>query len=403
MSMLFSVVQVLLTAAYATTSPGHLRGHFFNCDGLWIVPASDSTTIPVAPTIKSPRLAYNVYGVWQPGTSLNSYLDAWLLKLVSRGGQLGHGIALETTMSILFSVVQVGYVPNSHCHRSNDSCFIAVSCPHDVSECRRRLFMLLAQSAHAVYLALLALQLSGDIETNPGPDSVDSQVANILSIVTRIEIGQSHMFTEIKKLQDAQSSTDVAIKNLKEKVAAIEADLSSMRTASDGSGSSTEFSNKIALELSEVNARCDDAEYRLRRLNLLFFGIPDLQNETWIQSEATILSFCEQRLGIKLDPNDLERSHRLGKFLPNKNRPIIVKFLRYKDRQNILSLGFKLKDSVYAIREDLSDAVRTARNKLYLFAQSQNETFKIRYDKLHMNNKCYKYDVSSDSVIEVSR
>lgn len=57
------------------------------------------------------------------------------------------------------------------------------------------------------------------------------------------------------------------------------------------------------------------------------------------------MSFCEQRLGIQLDPNDLERSHRLGKFLPNKNRPIIVKFLRYKDRQNILSSGFS-QDSV---------------------------------------------------------
>ncbi|KAM7303247.1 uncharacterized protein ISCGN_013224 [Ixodes scapularis] len=130
MSILFSVAQVLLKAAYATTSPGHLHGHFIDCDGLWIVPASDSTTNPVAPTIKSPRLAYNVYGVWQPGTSPNSYLDAWLLKLVSQRGQLGHGITLETTMSILFSVAQVGYVPIL----TATEITTPVSCPYDVTD-----------------------------------------------------------------------------------------------------------------------------------------------------------------------------------------------------------------------------------------------------------------------------
>lgn len=45
MSTPFFIVQLMLTAAYASTSPGHLQGRYLNCNGLWIVPPTDPTTI----------------------------------------------------------------------------------------------------------------------------------------------------------------------------------------------------------------------------------------------------------------------------------------------------------------------------------------------------------------------
>lgn len=49
-----------------------------------------------------------------------------------------------------------------------------------------------------------------DIELNPGLDCREEQVADIVNIVTRIELGQCHMLSEIKKLQDTQASTNMA-------------------------------------------------------------------------------------------------------------------------------------------------------------------------------------------------
>lgn len=113
-----------------------------------------------------------------------------------------------------------------------------------------------------------------------------------------------------------------------------------------------------------------------------------------------MVDFCLQHLGIKLDPSNIERSHRLGRFSQNKNRPIIVKFLRFKDKESILGSGSKLKGSDFAVRPDLSEAVRLARSKLFLYAQPQNVPFKVRFNKLYMAGKCFSYDAATDSVME---
>lgn len=105
-------------------------------------------------------------------------------------------------------------------------------------------------------------------------------------------------------------------------------------------------------------------------------------------------------MGIELDPSNLERSHRLGRFTENKSRPIIVKLLRFKDKESILAAGHKLKNTTFAVREDFSESVRLARGKLYQFAEPQNVPFKIRFDKLHIHNKRYIYDPISDCVKE---
>lgn len=122
--------------------------------------------------------------------------------------------------------------------------------------------------------------------------------------------------------------------------------------------------------------------------------------ESWEQSEVQIITFCRDKLDVSLDTNNIERAHRLGRFQENKNRPIIVKFMRFKDKSQILSCGGKLKGTSFSIREDYSARVRLARKKLYLYAQERRLPFKIRFDKLIIGNKRFVYDAQTDSVIE---
>lgn len=135
----------------------------------------------------------------------------------------------------------------------------------------------------------------------------------------------------------------------------------------------------LTQDLALLKAAADDAENRLLRNNLLFFGIKDSQTETWAESEDAVVGLCAQSLNITIDKSQLERAHRIGSFQPNKNRPIVAKFCRFKDKDFILASGAKLKDTDFAVREDFSATVRHARRKLLEFARQHDGKFEQTY------------------------
>lgn len=85
-------------------------------------------------------------------------------------------------------------------------------------------------------------------------------------------------------------------------------------TDNEGQGSALRcFAPKILTE------KCDDAENRLRRYNLIFFGIAESNGETWGQSETQVISFCSQHLGLTINNDTIERAHRMGRFQVSYN------------------------------------------------------------------------------------
>ncbi|KAH9384237.1 hypothetical protein HPB48_026234 [Haemaphysalis longicornis] len=77
----------------------------------------------------------------------------------------------------------------------------------------------------------------------------------------------------------------------------------------------------LSSEIKQLADKCDDAENRLRRSNLLFFGIKDENTETWAESEAKIISFCATNLEMNITDAGIERTHRLGSLLRRQNAP----------------------------------------------------------------------------------
>ncbi|KAH8027101.1 hypothetical protein HPB51_002255 [Rhipicephalus microplus] len=104
----------------------------------------------------------------------------------------------------------------------------------------------------------------------------------------------------------------------------------------------------------------DDSEDRQRRCNLVFYGFEDASDETWAQSEKRVMDLCLANMEVSVQPRDIERAHNIGRFQPSKNRPIIVRFCHFKDRELVLSNIKKLKDTNYSISEDLSPNTRKA-------------------------------------------
>lgn len=153
-----------------------------------------------------------------------------------------------------------------------------------------------------------------------------------------------------------------------------------------------------------MNTVVDDLENRMRRNNLIFKGLPELENETWNDAKVIITGFAQEMLGISL--GEIERAHRLGQKRSGTKRPIIVKFLSFRDREEVLRNACKLKNVTPPIRISayFSDKVRSARQKLWEFAEQFRESgtkYKIIYNKLHVGTQSFIYDSASDTVVSL--
>ncbi|XP_077506721.1 uncharacterized protein LOC144115957 [Amblyomma americanum] len=352
-----------------------------------------------------PSLAGTNSFVWQPGATSCAANPPRLLQAPPFYGQLGHGTAtyMVKHSSLFF---QVSYTANATCVRTNDPFLLAVSCPIELRNCvRKYMYHLLCSLCQSYFDLSFLLIMSGDVELNPGPANSDTSTSleQISQTLSRLESTQCTILSEIALIRAAQNNIESLVNGLSSRVDTLEKTVEKIQAAEPNTSLSSHGDvAKLTSEIRTLTEKCEDAESRLRRSNLLFFGIQDSNNETWAQSETHIVTFLSEKLNIAITADDIERAHRLGRFQASKNRPIIVKFLRFKDKSKILAASSELKDTSFSIREDLSARVRLARKKLYLYAFQYESKFKIRYDKLVMNNKQFIYKAESDSVVELS-
>ena len=84
-----------------------------------------------------------------------------------------------------------------------------------------------------------------------------------------------------------------------------------------------------------MDAVVDKQEQYSQRTWLLVHGIVE---ETVENADEKIISTLQQSMDETIKPEDIDRSHRLGKPKSSKNIkpcPIIVKFVRYNTRNRI--------------------------------------------------------------------
>ena len=134
-----------------------------------------------------------------------------------------------------------------------------------------------------------------------------------------------------------------------------------------------------------------DLEDRSRRNNLRFSGLAERENETWEQSEQVVRDVIEEKLGLPAQTFKIERAHRCGNVMrngvANTKRTIMVKFLNYKDKKEVLDAFVEKKlwsQKVY-VNEDFSERTVQKRKQLFTKAKELREKgFKVKviYNKL---------------------
>lgn len=213
------------------------------------------------------------------------------------------------------------------------------------------------------------LRSSTNAEVQVSVDSIPSFTKDILSALSNAEVVTAlknifnieELTTKVSKLSDEVAELrktinikDTIISNLNEKVQSLEDSL-------------------------------DNLEQYGRRNNLRFHGISEDRKDT----DKAIRDVARSSLGIDLKPEDISRSHRIGRPSPGKNRVIMVRFSTYNKRAAIMNNSNKLKNSGMFINEDLTpkraNLLFLARNakRRNLISEARSRDGKIRIKTLN--------------------
>ena len=129
--------------------------------------------------------------------------------------------------------------------------------------------------------------------------------------------------------------------------------------------------DKVYEDIEYLYDGLENIENHSRRNNIKVFGIPEKNEkkgpELWEECEEVVKSEIESKLNMECGDNVIiERAHLVGKrhapirHLPDRTtvkvrpRPIIAKFLSWKDKEKIVKAARKIKPKQVQFLEDFS-------------------------------------------------
>ena len=109
--------------------------------------------------------------------------------------------------------------------------------------------------------------------------------------------------------------------------------------------------NNLEKENNKLNERLDNIEQRSRNINLVVHGIAETNGEN---TDDMVMDVVQNNLGITLNIDDIQRSHRLGPVKQTREtrnsknfpRPIIFKLVSFRKRIWRFLEKYKLLKSV---------------------------------------------------------
>ena len=151
---------------------------------------------------------------------------------------------------------------------------------------------------------------------------------------------------------------------------------------------------QLEKQMGEMNEKLLRQESYNRRENLKFEMVPESNDEN---CENIVREIITGKLGLNDAEMKIVRCHRLGKKKMGLNptpRPIIVRFLWFKDREEVWNSRRNLKESPIRMREDFAPEIEARRRKLYpvlrvTIRDPNIEYAALVYDKLKIDGKMY--------------
>ncbi|KAH8022637.1 hypothetical protein HPB51_000937 [Rhipicephalus microplus] len=252
------------------------------------------------------------------------------------------------------------------------------------------------------------LIVCGDVELNPGPPKSETTKSNaellsaIESLASQLESRHAELMSTLSAVKASQRHLENQVSNIIARLAALEGKMNSSKTVlGQPEGGRSVCDHAFRGESSVPQRNSDDQDDTYRRDNLIVYGLEDIPTETCSETEQKVRSLISDRLSVRLSDKDILRARRIGPFVPNRCRLIVIKFASLDVRNSILSLKSKLKGTGINLQEDFSKVIRQARKKLFDFGKASGRPFNMHYNKLYSEGKCYVYCAETDMVREV--
>lgn len=187
----------------------------------------------------------------------------------------------------------------------------------------------------------------------------------------------------LRKLEVMESKLDSLesfVRNVDAKVNALNTKVETLESKITGAAKSIEeldkgmaFLNSDVERLKKLEQDCSALRQEIlymgvyqRRENLRFYGIEE-DPEGAEDTRQVLTDFLMSELGID-DANEIEfqRIHRIGPFNQEASKPrqIIARFLRYPDRERVMSNARRLKGKGFGISADLPKEIVDRRKKV---------------------------------------
>ena len=151
------------------------------------------------------------------------------------------------------------------------------------------------------------------------------------SVVKRLEIIECNIFDQTKEIESLHCqihSKDKELQDLKTKL---------------------KDSEKRTAEI------LNEHEQYSRRNNLRITGLQgDEEFQSSIALTEQVSSLLSSKLGLRVEKEDIDIAHRIGKHHREKIRPVIVRFIRRQTKSDVMRNAKLLKGSGIFLNEDLT-------------------------------------------------
>lgn len=154
--------------------------------------------------------------------------------------------------------------------------------------------------------------------------------------------------TVVRKLKDDVADLNVELEKVKGELHEIHQNLEQQSRANQINET---HMGGLTNTLHNRSQTIEDLQQYTRRNCVLVSGIPEEAGEN---TDEKIIKLANEKMEVPLTGHDIDRTHRTGKRIAGKHRPIVVKFCRYNMRYKFIKSRKNLKGTKVGVQELLT-------------------------------------------------
>ena len=229
--------------------------------------------------------------------------------------------------------------------------------------------------------------------------TIEKTLGSISTKINSLESKVNLVETQVNSCEKACSFLSYQCEDHRKELLDAKSKISSLKSKCESMESK---SKEHQAESAKLHRKVLDLESRSMRDNLVFHSLPETTQEDW---ESLVKALLKEKLGMgafetrKIIFDRIHRIVRKENQGPGYIPPIVAKFHRYSEREQVRELGYAMRDALRAtnmsVKPQIPVEVLEKSKPLHsVFKKAKNDGARIKFvlDKLYkMNSNGRKY------------